>query len=76
MHAAAVIGVVGLVSGIVLTVLNVARLGTNEPPSNLAMGGKAIFGLLSGVFLALCVKSFIDIRRARKQQQPPGTPGA
>jgi len=69
MHAAAMIGLIGLVSGIVLTVLDIRKMGTDHPPSDVALGGKAVFGLLSGVFLALCVKSFIDVRKARKLKQ-------
>jgi hypothetical protein len=69
MHAAAVIGLVGLVAGIVLTIIDLNKRGTETPPLELAMYGKAAFGIICGVFLVLCVKSFIDARKARKQNQ-------
>jgi hypothetical protein len=68
MHAAALIGLIGLIGGVVLTVIDVSKLGNEPPPSNRAMAGKAAMALLCAVFLGLCVKSFIDVRRARKQR--------
>jgi hypothetical protein len=76
MHGAAVIGLIGLIGGIVRIAIAVPRLGTEHPPSNLAIGGNAAMALLSGLFLALCIKSFVDARRARKQRATPGEPGA
>jgi hypothetical protein len=73
MHAAAVIGLVGLVGGVVMTILDVRKLGSEPPPSNLAMGGKAAMAILSGIFLGLCIKSFIDGRKARKQRETSPT---
>jgi hypothetical protein len=72
MHAAALIGLIGMIGGIVRIALAVPKLGTENPPSSLALGGNAVLVLLCGVFLALCVKSFIDARRARKQRQATG----
>jgi hypothetical protein len=67
MHLAAVVGLVGFAGGLVMTILDVRKMGSDTPPSNLAMGGKATLALLCGIFLALCIKSFIDARKARKQ---------
>ena len=39
---------------------------------NLAIGGQVAMAVLCGVFLALCVKSFIDVRRARKAKEQSG----
>jgi hypothetical protein len=36
---------------------------------NLAKGEQAVMAGLCGIFLALCVKSFIDARMARKQSE-------
>jgi hypothetical protein len=68
MHAAAVIGLVGLVGGIVRIAMALPKYGTENPPSNLAVGGNVAMAVLCGLFLALCVMSFIDARRARKKQ--------
>jgi hypothetical protein len=99
MHAAALVGLIGLAGGTVMTLLDIQKRGSEsapsdvvidgkapqaqvdgeaknavKPPSDLATGGKAALAVLCGVFLALCVKSFIDVRRARKQQQAAGEP--
>ena len=74
MHAAAVIALIGLVGGIVLVILDVQKLGDPKPPSNLAMGGKAALAVLCGAFLGLCVKSFIDVRRARRRNAAGSAP--
>src|SRR5579859_5836918 len=76
MHAAALIGLVGLIGGIVRIALAVPKFGTDNTPSGLALGGNVVLALLCGVFLALCVKSFIDVRRARKQRQASSEPPA
>jgi len=69
MHAAALIGLVGVIGGVVMTILDIRKLGGDTPPSNLAMGGKAALAVLCAAFLALCIKSFIEVRRARKQKK-------
>jgi hypothetical protein len=78
MHAAALIGLVGLVFPAYRAIAALA--GGAE--MNLAIGGQIAMAVLCGGFLALCIKSFIDARRARKQrelsaapQTGPGGPG-
>lgn len=66
MHLAAVLGLVGLVGSAVRVVSGLA--GGAEHPFALAMQGLMAVGCL--VYLALCVKSFVDARRRR--QAPPG----
>jgi hypothetical protein len=71
MHAAALIGLLGV--ALPLWRIIAALTGTN-PPNYLAVGGLVGMAVLCAVFLALCVKSFIDARIARKQRelQMPG----
>jgi hypothetical protein len=76
MHAAAMVGLIGFIGGVVMTILDVRKLSGETPPSTLAMSGKAALAALCAVFLALCIKSFIDARRARKQRASAGGPAA
>jgi peptidoglycan/LPS O-acetylase OafA/YrhL len=66
MHFAALIGLVGLVMPLVMVIRKLAAGGEFNPLSN---GGQVAMAALCGVFLALCVKSFIDARRARKARE-------
>lgn len=63
MHGAALLGLLGLVGGIVMLL----RIDPAQRPE--AFWENVGFAGLSAVFLALCVKSFIDARRARKQRE-------
>lgn len=74
MHAAAMLGLIGLIGGAVMAVRGAIALSSDSPPSKLALGGQAIMAVLCGVFVGLCVKSFIDVRRARKAASQPTTP--
>ena len=69
MHAAVLVGLIGLIGGAVVWVLDILKLGSETPPSNLAMWGKFAMASLCALFVGLCVKSFIDARRARKQKE-------
>lgn len=60
MHAAAAVGLVGFI-GAVLSLLR----GPLEARSALANAAQISMALIMGVFVALCVKSFRDARRAR-----------
>ena len=66
MHVAALLGLVGCLGGLVMVVR--VFVGGNEfnPKSN---GGQLAMAALCGVFLFLCVKSFIAARKARKQSE-------
>jgi uncharacterized membrane protein len=73
MHFAAMVGLIGVIASIVM----LARRLSAGVEWNLAMTGMALLGLLNGVFLAMCVNSFIQVRRARKAHEqggalPPG----
>lgn len=70
MHAAAAFGLIGCLAGLGRFGSVAARgkdLPRAGPLASLAMG------LLCGVFVALCVRSFVLVRRARKEgeAQPP-----
>lgn len=65
MHIAALLGLVGLVFPAYRAIAALAR----GAEMNLAIGGQLAMAALCGVFLALCVKSFIDARIARKRRE-------
>lgn len=65
MHAAAMIGLIGLLAAGIRLILSLVRKGKIE-----GVGGASLTTttLLSAVFLALCVNSFIQARRRRRAQ--------
>ena len=67
MHVAALFGLLGTLGGLGMGLPKIGALlaGTAERP--LATATQIAMGLVSLVFLALCVKSFIDARKARPQ---------
>jgi hypothetical protein len=65
MHLAAMVGLLGCV----IPAFRVVKALAEGTEFNRAMGGQLAMAVLCGIFVALCVKSFIDIRRARKQEE-------
>ncbi len=63
MHLAAMVGLIGCVMPLVMVIVKWAKTGEFN---NLSGGGQLAMSALCGVFVALCVKSFIDVRKARK----------
>lgn len=65
MHAAAALALLSFF-GVAKAFLKIPALldGTAERPE--ATTAQVIMGVLTIIFVALCVKSFIDVRRARK----------
>ncbi len=63
-HAAAVIGLIGFL-GTAKSLASVPALFTGGLERPAAVATQATFAVLSLIFLALCVKSFIDARKAR-----------
>ena len=59
MHGAAAVGLLGVIGGLVPVILRSARV--EEVAVKVGLG----MAVLSAVFVGLCVKSFIDVRRAR-----------
>ena len=64
MHVAAVVGLLGLLAGLGRLGMVLAKDG--DGPSTLGLVSLIGLATLSAVFLALCVKSFVDARRRRK----------
>ena len=67
MHAAALLGLVGCVMPLVMIIRK--WLGGEFDPLSRAGGGQLAMSALCGIFVVLCVKSFIDARKARKQAE-------
>jgi hypothetical protein len=66
MHGAALLGLIGLLfPGYMAT-----KALINGAGLTLAVTGQLIMAGLCGVFLVVCVKSFIAARRARRQREP------
>jgi hypothetical protein len=64
MHAAATLGLVGAIAGLVMVVRGLV----NGIPRPVAFWESAALAALCAVFVLLCVKSFIDARRRRSEQ--------
>jgi hypothetical protein len=79
MHTAALIGTLGFVGALIMAVPRLPQLlttgavkrdnGTDATASTLCMVGMA---LLCGLFVGLCVSSFIAARRRQRQAASPG----
>ena len=68
LHAAAVVGVVGF-SGAARGLTGIlALMSGNQVDRPVAVVAQAVMAVLMAVFVGLCVKSFIDARRARAKQ--------
>jgi hypothetical protein len=86
MHAAVLVGLVGFVGCAVMAVPKLPTLlregrvtrtvGDKTADATAAVLSQTVTGLLCAVFVALCVKSFVDARRARRNQPPAGGPPA
>ncbi len=62
MHLAAAVGLIGCLAGLIRGTMAYFA----ETVNHRAAGGQVAMGVLCGVFVVLCVKSFIDVRKARK----------
>jgi hypothetical protein len=67
MHGAAIVGLLGFAIPLVRLVMGHVR---GIEASSAAVAEQICMSVLCGVFLALCVKSFIDARRRRQQSGP------
>jgi len=65
MHGAAGLSLLGLAGGVMGVPKLVTLLGGGEVARPAAAISQSIMALLCAVFLALCVKSFVDARRQR-----------
>jgi membrane-bound ClpP family serine protease len=75
MHAAAVVGVLGFLAGAGRFIYELSK---GMDVTGTAGMSTATMAVLCGVFVALCVKSFVEARRRRKAGAgvpPSGAPG-
>ena len=68
MHVAALAGLIGTLGGLGMVLPKLGTLIDGTAPRPLATGMQIAMGIVCLAFLVLCVKSFIDARRARKSQ--------
>ena len=66
MHGAALVGLLGFVLPLGRVLFAMTR---ENFQFGLAAGGSVAMSVICAIFLGLCVKSFIDVRRARKQKE-------
>lgn len=66
MHAAALLGTLGLLGSLRGAAQLPALLGGGEVPRPVAVAAQSITATLCLVFVALCVRSFVNARRERK----------
>jgi len=66
MHVSALLGLIGTVAGLGMSLPKLPAIVAEVFGQHAAIWEKLAMGVISLVFLALCVKSFIDARRARK----------
>jgi hypothetical protein len=66
MHIAVVIGLVGFIACVPGLIKLPALLAGHEVARPPAVISQSIMGVLTAIFVALCVKSFIDARKARQ----------
>lgn len=64
MHAASALGLVAFLAAVIVLII---RGGSASPT---ALGELGVMALLSAGFVALCVRSFIEARKARKKLSP------
>jgi membrane-bound ClpP family serine protease len=67
MHLAALLGLVGFVGGAVMAIRAATSPEGIQRP--LAFGSQVAMAVASAVFVGLCVKSFVDARRARRARE-------
>ena len=69
MHAAALLGLVGVAAPLVMLIRGI--MTREDFAWDVRAIEQALMAVLCAAFLALCVKSFSDARRARKQASQP-----
>lgn len=67
MHVAAMFGLLGTLGGLGMGLPKLGAVLAGTAPRPVATALQIVMGVLSLIFLALCVKSFIDARRARPE---------
>jgi hypothetical protein len=72
MHAAALVGLVGCVVPAVRALPELGALFSGTAKNPPAVVSQLVMALLCAGFVGLCVKSFVDARRARARREQPG----
>lgn len=67
MHAAAVVGVIGILGALMRAIPAMAA----GKPVGLALGSQIAMAIILIIFVVLCVRSFIEARKARLGQVQP-----
>src|SRR5947209_16726894 len=70
MHAAAALGLLGIIGGVIGLIIGYNRSGSLQTRGAMASGGMA---LVCAIFVALCVRSFIQARKARRSAMTGST---
>jgi hypothetical protein len=74
MHAAAAIALIGCLAGLVRGVMGLVKVINDAPEAKpLAVVETFLMAAILAGLVVLCVKSFIDARRRRRQGQPVST---
>lgn len=71
MHAAAAVGVIGCLGGLMMGLPKLQTFTGHPPERPEAVKAQILLGAVCGVFVLMCVKSFIDARAARKDGSGP-----
>jgi hypothetical protein len=72
MHLAAMVGLFGAIGGFMPLIRQYNKTGSFDPTKPSAVSGEAMI-LICVVFVGLCVKSFIDARKARQAKAAGGS---
>lgn len=67
MHVAALVGLLGTLGGLGMGLPKIGALMAGTAARPLAVQMQIAMGIISLIFLALCVKSFIDARRKKPE---------
>ena len=74
MHLAAMVGLIGMIGGFMPLIRQYKKTGEFDPTKPSALSGELMI-LICGIFVWLCVSSFIAARKAREANaQPPAPP--
>jgi uncharacterized membrane protein (GlpM family) len=71
MHAAAALGLLGIIAAVIGLVIGYNRSGSLQTRGAMASGGMA---LVCAIFVVLCVRSFIQVRKARRSNLAGSSP--
>jgi len=72
MHLAVIVGLVGAIGGFMPLIRQYNKTGSFDPQKPSAISGELMI-LICVVFVGLCVKSFIDARKARQSNAAGGS---